>query len=365
MKKQILHCTPAYPWSGDPQNGSFVSLLVHHLRATSSGFVIHLRHHSFCRTESLLATDAPGISIGSPGGWRGWWFKRKSIQAYIDKKLCNRVDIIYLHMPNPDVLWLALWARRKKIPLVIAEHRSAFLNGDFQRQSVVRRWMVQAVFSLAHEVVVPSQALGKGLRKAGIVKPFTVIPNMIPYPHYRGATDKAEGHRFGMLADVVDSIKGHSGVLSAWSIYSDLHPKDTLHIAGEGVDRTFLMKKFKHLSRVEWLGTTSPSHAVAFLQDIDTLIVHSPVESFSMALAEALGSGCTAIVTRCIGPQEWAPDAPIEWIDYKPEHPLTLCLAMEKVKQRTELTSHEVIALLKPFQPENVLQAHASLWERF
>ncbi|MEO8067106.1 MAG: glycosyltransferase [Flavobacteriales bacterium] len=201
---------------------------------------------------------------------------------------------------------LALRALRKeRIPFLITEHSSEFMDGRWQRRGWLHRVFTRRAFRKARVTTVVSNRLGKALVDQGLVGFFEVVPNVLPIEQVQVAP-RGSAFEALLVADLVDSVKNISGVLEAMALLRDALPKLRLTIVGGGVDERKLRgvsAGFNLEERVAFTGQLSPTQTLACIARSGFLIVNSRTETFSVVTGEALMLGKPVIATRCGGPE--------------------------------------------------------------
>ena len=109
-----------------------------------------------------------------------------------------------------------------------------------------------------------------------------------------------------MVADLVDRIKNVGGVLRALRLARNQGHDFNLEVIGDGPDRTMLERMADVLElagKVTWRGQLPNSAVLEHIARAGTVIINSPVETFSVVTGEALALGRPVIATRCGGPE--------------------------------------------------------------
>ena len=302
MTMRWLHWTTAFPHLEDPQNGLFVANALQALSDVDHR-ILHVRGTAKKGTAPLPKGPWNGIRIDSPGGWTGLQWKRQVLNTMHDP-----VDALVLHMPNPDALPAVFWAKKQGIPVFIVEHRSAWIR-KFSEKSAAYRLAMKGLFQWADGIAVPSDALARALREAGISRPIATLGNPLPVPVSRKRT-AGSAHRFGHLGDSIGSVKGQPSLLAAWETHVKHFPSDTLEICGDGPDRAAWEQAWGPVPGLTFLPGTPHGEVLDRMLRWDTVVVNSPVETFGLAAAEALDRGCTVLSTRNGGMESWGESIP-------------------------------------------------------
>jgi len=141
------------------------------------------------------------------------------------------------------------------------------------------------------------------IRRAGVSVPVALIPNGVdlPPPQVRSA-GVASAPRKLLFLGRLHPIKGIELLLQAWSALEHRFPQWTLEVAGVGTpsyehDLRTLVRELR-LQRVDFLGPLYGEAKQKKYREADLFILPSYSENFGLVVAEALGAGCPAVVTR-------------------------------------------------------------------
>lgn len=243
------------------------------------------------------------------------------------------------HLVHVNVAWpvglvaLALKARYK-LPYIVSTHSSAFVlrRGGFKEFPFPIRAATYTIFHMASGVSAVSKFLLENLRRQGLVRGRScVIPNVVKIPNaapsLRPPPDSPP--RFVTVSALEDYQKNISGIIRAFASFVKECPEARLTLIGDGKDREVLERLSAELglsSHVEFLGSVPSTTIGLKMREMTTFILNSPVETFSVATAEALYCGVPVIVTRCGGPEEFVDETCGRLINVNDEE--GLCKAM-------------------------------------
>jgi glycosyltransferase involved in cell wall biosynthesis len=213
-------------------------------------------------------------------------------------------DLLHVHiMVRPAVV--ARWInRRHRIPYLISEQSSEYLDNTFVRKGPRFRWYNQRLFKAASAITAVSKWLGDALVQHGLCSSYEVVPNVVPGLDRPLPPPGDPGH-FMMVADLVDRTKNVSGVLRALAMAITQRPGIRLTVIGDGPDRDLLEALADDLdlrSQVTFLGRLPNAQVLEHMARTGAVIINSNVETFSVVTGEALAQGKPVIATRCGGP---------------------------------------------------------------
>ncbi len=228
-------------------------------------------------------------------------------EAYIDRH--GVPDIFHAHIADPAGLLAAELKSRHNVPVVLTEHATWLASGSGGR---FRDSVAEAGIRAADAGIVVSPALGDRLsRRLPCPKGgWRWIPNLVdqafldPPIAPRGP---ASGRRFTFLSvSWLVPRKGHDILLRAFAMAFRGEREVSLRIGGSGESEASLRRLAAQLQiehRVEFLGALERDRLVKELGDCDAFVLASRLETFGVAVIEALALGRAVIATRCGGPE--------------------------------------------------------------
>lgn len=220
----------------------------------------------------------------------------------------GKPDLIHAHVLLRPFVLAFLLSKRWRIPFFITEHWTGYIHGAFQRKFFLYKELTRYLFQKAAGVSVVSSSLihhfqTHRLRNADL----RIIPNVVDFPAELVRIPNEGVLRILTVADLADANKNISGVIRVLASLTDKLPEFQYHIVGGGDDEQELKKlaaSFLSLKgRVIFHGRVPNEQVYGFMLNSDFLIVNSRVETFSVATAEAIGSGLPVIATRSGGPE--------------------------------------------------------------
>jgi glycosyltransferase involved in cell wall biosynthesis len=257
--------------------------------------------------------DDAGVHTVLLHGWnplipriRARVFVEASLQAFrIYERRYGRPDIIHAQ----SVLWGGVAAmrlsRQTGIPYVVTEHSSAYhrkMNGRW------KPWIVRCLGAAARTICV-SSSLAHDVSAVVPDIPISVIPNMVDAGFFTlpRAPRVSPRHSFLTVANL-NRNKGIDTLLEAFALYRRAGGPWTLNIGGQGLLRQRLMHQARHLhleDAVHFLGPLTRMQVRQAMWEASAFVLVSRVETFGLAVVEALATGLPVVVTRCGGPEEF------------------------------------------------------------
>ncbi len=309
-----------YPGRNDPQLGDFIRkqmLAVSALHQISVVYPCPVKNMAVAYEEVLEQTD---------GAWELRCYYRPSLSGLaLLRKALNyarykralrsgtqralrergRPDLIHAHILTRPVYAAWRLAKRWGIPFLISEQSSGHLNGTWGRRPRLAKALDRFLVQKAVAVVAVSPYLAKALEVLHPPHPVAVVPNVLPISPTPPGPPGPAGH-FLMVADLVDRIKNVGGVLRALRLAKNQGHEFNLEVIGDGPDRAMLERMGDVLELAGWVTWHGRLPNTAVLEHIaraGTVIINSPVETFSVVTGEALALGRPVIATRCGGPE--------------------------------------------------------------
>ena len=227
----------------------------------------------------------------------------KKATTYIKRE--HKFDLIHCHVAGRN-LWIAK-TFFKTIPVVLSEHWSGFINGNFDKYSNFKKSILLNYINSCDAVVSVSEFLSEGLKRAGVKKSIKTIGNIIDVKEKKSSNDKSEVH-FLVVADLVDQIKNISGVIRAIAKIKLEDKIVSLSIVGDGTDKNKLAQLVNDLNlshKIKFLGRLSQEQVQEEILKTDCTIVNSNFETFSMVVLETIFTGNPVICTKCGAPEQF------------------------------------------------------------
>jgi glycosyltransferase involved in cell wall biosynthesis len=222
-----------------------------------------------------------------------------------------RPTLIHAHVYRVGVpaVWLA---RRWRVPLLIAEHYSAFYTGQITLGDLrAARW----AFRRADRVLPVSRALQGWLENCGVQAHFSVVPNVVDTEQFQPAEAMPEPNgaqpRRLLFVGSLSPNKGVAVLLQALArLPGDLDWQ--LSVIGDGPERArleTLAASLRLAGRVAFEGYQPKAIIAERMRAAHLFVLPSRVETFSVAVAEALVTGLPVLATRSGGPEDLVTEA--------------------------------------------------------
>jgi glycosyltransferase involved in cell wall biosynthesis len=207
-----------------------------------------------------------------------------------------RPDLLHAHVYYAGLV-TALLKARYRVPSIVSEHSSHFLQGTLSRLDLLR---ARAAFRLADVVCPVSARLERAIADLGIRARFSVMPNTIDTAAFEPSPFAAGGPTRMLAVGGLAAVKDVPNLIAAAAVLKSRRSNFALDIVGDGEDRCKCeaMVRERGLADVVSFHGYLPRRAVAgLLQRCHFLVLPSAVETFGVVLLEALASGRPAVAT--------------------------------------------------------------------
>ena len=306
---KILHLPLWVPNKNDVQLGNFIQ---QHISISASNNEIHSLEFIADETiDKIILSNHPSVTrITYPKSTNRfinlfWYLKAAKLAAKELKEIGFEPDIVHCHVAGRN-----LWMAQKyypNVPRLLSEHWSGYVNGNFEKQSVIYKKYVVRLINKCDLVTSVSTHLRESLISHGVQNEIILLQNVIKFKKKIKIND-SEKLNFLMVADLFDEAKNVSGVIEAMNQLGADYPGFRLNIIGDGPDMLSLKNSVKQLKmddKITFLGRLVQSEVQNHLIDADCLIVNSNYETYSMVTIESILTGCPVIATRCGGPEQF------------------------------------------------------------
>lgn len=235
------------------------------------------------------------------------WVKKtlKLVRKYINQQ--GKPDIIHAHCS----LWAGyaafLISKKYKIPYIITEHSSAFLNETITKW---QRRFVYDSFKNASAIISVSGALAQKLYDfvSDKSREILVIPNLIDVNFFTLPEERNDSQSFNFISiGGLNDNKGFDILIKAFAYAFKGKEHIFLKIGGDGKIKNRLVQLCKELGiekQVIFKGKISREEVRQLMWDGGAFVLASNVETFGVVLIEALATGLPVIATRSGGPED-------------------------------------------------------------
>jgi glycosyltransferase involved in cell wall biosynthesis len=212
-------------------------------------------------------------------------------------------DVIHAH----NALWggyaAAEMGGRFAIPVVVTEHDSAFI----ERQRGVRCSYAKAAWQSADAVIAVGGSLGRNVAAIS-EREVRVIPNMVETNFFTPVPRETSGGFSFLSVGNLVPVKGFDVLIAAFAAAFRHAPATVLRIVGDGPDRNVLValtEKCGVAGQITFRGALDREGVRDEMRHADAFVSSSRVETFGIAVAEAMACGLPIVATRSGAPEEF------------------------------------------------------------
>ncbi|QSE97184.1 glycosyltransferase [Fulvivirga lutea] len=232
--------------------------------------------------------------------WMRLFYGKKLFKKYI--KEYGIPDIVHLHSFENGIL--ARWIKKEyNINYVITEHSTRFSRDECSDRLIK---LAKYAFNEAKEVITVSNDLCMTLNARFGIKP-TVIPNLIDTDFFQ-PLEVIKKYDFITVGGLREP-KNFELLINSFEQLSN--KSSTLAIVGVGPLKEKLINQVRELNleeRISFLGSKSPNELVALFNESKVFVSSSRIETFGVAIIEAMSCGIPVVATKSGGPEYFMTD---------------------------------------------------------
>jgi len=218
----------------------------------------------------------------------------------------SEADIVHVHglwlMPN---VYAGFSAYRKKKPLIVSPRgmlAAESLKFSARKKKIFWYLLQRRAYSKAAVWHATCLEEANEIREFGIRSPIAIVPNGVDIAESSSLHDPSKSKRTLLYLSRLHAKKGLGVLINAWADISLHRANWELAIAGPDEDghRASLEKQIEAIGAqgIRFLGSVYGLDKEALLRSSDLFVLPTKNENFGIAVAEALGAGIPAIVTR-------------------------------------------------------------------
>jgi len=324
-----LYIIPSwYPSKLNPANGTFfvdwtgilaragydvviIANVLHPFKKLLSYHQLPGKTHQPGMESGLLTYRREAINLRPKLAKKSFQVHKKSLTGQFERTLKEqgRPDIVLIH----SSLWagaaLAERLSSEAIPFIVVEHMKAFLLPD--AFNAFQKKCIQTTYRCAGKIVAVSSALEKQILrifpeaqgKTTIIHSPVTKQMMAP-----AGVDSRSAPDFTFIAvSLLRAEKRIDILINAFARLVKLGVPAKLKLVGDGPLRSSLERLARRLNlgdRIEFRGYLTREQVAEELLGSNCLVLPSEVETFGVALVEAMAAGKPVIATRCGGPED-------------------------------------------------------------
>ena len=255
---------------------------------------------------------------------------------YLGRKLAiarnGKVDILHLHVIKPAGFIAYLWNMAQRIPFMVTEHSTAYLEMNREKMGFTERYLVKKVLEQAQLVTVVSAHLGENLKAFGKIKKMEVLNNVVDSQHFFPDDKKDDSFfTFIHISTLVEEHKNAGGIIRAFSKLTKEVNHTRLWIISDG-DFSYckhLAQTLELSEKISFMGPLESMEVAEKLRQSHCLVLFSNYENMPVVISEAWMCGIPVISSDVGGIREHV--KPINGLLIKPGDEEGLLQAMKRM----------------------------------
>ena len=312
-----------YPTSIHPESGTFFKDRAKILQG--AGFSVTIAAHILHPTKDILRFEQNKNKIEKTYDDDIIIYKTESINPFpkmpkktfsFYKKSITRLIETVIYKSKPDFVFinssiyggaaLAKYFNDKKIPFMVSEHLKEFIIDD--EFSSFHTLCINECYNYCSKIIATSKIL-----KKNIIKKFNVDTNkitLIPNPADTEIFLPKKGKTSGPFSFITIALfrpeKRLDILIKSFAKLFKNNPNIVLTIIGDGAEKdklTLLSHKLNVNKRINFIGYQKKSAVSDILRNHDAFVLTSEVETFGVAIVEAMSVGLPVVATKCGGPE--------------------------------------------------------------
>ena len=260
-------------------------------------------------------------------------FYKKSITKLIETVIYkSKPDFVFINSSIYGGAALAKYFYDKKIPFMVSEHLKEFIIDD--GFSSFHKQCINECYNYCSKIIATSKILKKNIIKKFNVdtNKITLIPNPADTEIFLPKKRKTSGPFSFITIALFRPEKRLDILIKSFAKLFKNNPNIVLTIIGDGAEKdklTLLSHKLNINKRINFIGYQKKSAVSDILRNHDAFVLTSEVETFGVAIVEAMSVGLPVVATKCGGPESIV--LPETGILVKKNDENKLCAAMDRI----------------------------------
>lgn len=307
MRYRILFISSWFPSKIEPTNGNFVQRhaeavsLLHHVE------ILHAIGDSSLKQNYLFDDQVVNGIRTLVIYYRNTRnpllnFYRRMKSYYIGFAKMARPDIVHANVLQKSMLFAVYLKRKYKIPFLVSEHWSGFLQMNRHKLSKSQLFVAKKIAEYADYLVPVSQYLKSDLKSLGFSLPLEVVENVVDTDLFRVKNSANERFVFLHISNLIPLKNPEKIINAAVSLHQEFSNFE-LQIGGDGdVEHlNAVIKKNNAENYIQTFEMLTSSEVADKMRNSDCFVLFSDYENFPCVLLESLSSGTPAIATKVGG----------------------------------------------------------------
>lgn len=310
-KLTILFLSSWYPNKLEPLNGSFVQ---RHAEAVATIHHVEVLHaignpdqkEKYVFEEKTINGVKTSLVYFRSSSFSLFNFFNKFKAYKLGFSNMNKPDLVHANVLYYPMIFAVYLKNKHKIPFVISEHWSDFLEQEHYNIGFLRKKISLFIAKKANAILPVSKKLKEGLLKLGIKNNFHVVPNVINTDLFSASNIKKDKEGFGFLhISSLVKMKNPEKILNTFLRLKNEGFLINLTIAGaESTElKEIVLKNFAE-KNVTLLPTISQQEVAVLMQKSDCFVLFSDFETQGCVLLESISTGLPVIAPKVGGIEE-------------------------------------------------------------
>jgi len=260
-------------------------------------------------------------------------FYKNSITRLIETLIYkSKPDFVFINSSIYGGAALAQYFYDKKIPFMVSEHLKEFIIDD--GFSSFHKQCINECYNYCSKIIATSDILKKNIIKKFNVdtNKITLIPNPADTERFLPKKDLTSGPFSFIAVALLRHEKRLDILIKAFAKLFKDNTNIVLTIIGDGKEKDklkLLSHKLNVNKRINFIGYQKKSAVSDILRNHDAFVLTSEVETFGVAIVEAMSVGLPVVATKCGGPESIV--LPETGILVKKNDENKLCAAMDRI----------------------------------
>jgi len=262
---------------------------------------------------------------------------KKSISILVQHIIAKqgKPDLVFIHSSLFAGAALAKNLHEQSIPYMVSEHLKEFIIAD--GWTAFQKACIKDSYNYASRIIATSNALKNNIQSEFDIsnEKIVQIPNPADAQLFSLRIENIEGPFTFIAIALLRQEKRLDILISAFAKLIEKVPNAILTIVGDGSEKDnleLLSRKLGISKRINFTGYQKKPVVAEMLSHHHVLVLSSEVETFGVALVEAMTAGLPVIATRCGGPESIV--SPDTGMLVKRNDPFKLAKAMQKMIDR-------------------------------
>lgn len=307
MRYKILFISSWFPNKLEPTNGNFVQ---RHAEAVSLKNDVEILHSigDSAQNEKFIVVDQIINRVRTLVVYYKNTknpilnFSRRMTAYKKGFAMMQKPDLVHANVMQQSMLFAIYLKKAQKIPFVITEHWSGFLNINRSKLSKVQLLISKFIAKNSSYILPVSQYLLNDLKDMGFQNKMKVVQNVVDTNLFKVKEETSENFTFLHISNLIQ-LKNPEKILNAALKLREKNQNFTLEIGGDGdlENLNEIIQKNNAESFVTTFSLLTLKEVSEKMRKSDCFILFSDYENFPCVLLESLSSGTPSIATKVGG----------------------------------------------------------------